>query len=230
MRAEPRRRVLDGVIGATVLLLVQVVVLAAAWFWVSSPGAAPSAGSGQQPAGDAPSPTAAAQPPANLPRDQSWLSDLHAEGSSVVVHGTRLTDVQLSLGDVQTTSAGVQVGSLSATGTVPMADVEALAGSGTRLEYVDADHVRVTREVSFVGRNATATGVATVEPDGQALVITPTSIELPGFGQLGLSAMRSLLAVRQPVHGLPAGVTIRSTQVQPDGLRIELVGSDVAID
>ncbi|MFV0458517.1 MAG: LmeA family phospholipid-binding protein [Actinomycetales bacterium] len=223
-----RHRVRDGLIGAAILLAIQVLMVVAGWFALSDPitsvtgGPPPTAGAqaGSDPDGTAP------DTPDDLTASESWLADLEAGGSSVVFKGTRLDDVDVRLTGLRSGPDGTTIAEVEATGRMPYAELAARLGDGATAEYVDEDHVHVTRPVRLGGRELQVGATATVTAQGRVVTVTPTSVEVSGAG---VPVPRSLLTVRTEIDQLPTGMQITDVTPRDDGVQVHLTGQNVTL-
>lgn len=221
---DGRRRFFDGFVGAVIVLLLQGVLLGAAFFLVSRP-----AGSGDTTGVPTTAPQPEVEPPDDLPRDATWLADLQVTSSALHRGNTPLQDIELAITDVRSESGQVTIGSLRGSATAGFETIAAQVGEDARVSYVDADHLRIERTIQTFRRVFEVAAVATVTPDGRDLVVEPTNVTIAGApgGGLLADATRPFLTVRKPVPGLSEDMTVERASIRPNGLALEFAGSDV---
>lgn len=230
VRPVRRRRLLDGLIGAGITL----VVLAAAvgvflWSISDAPGEGeplsaprPQSTPGPPPAG----------PPVDLAPTEMWLDDLVLHGGSVVLDGSLLRDVRVVGHDVRSGPEGLVAAWMTADATVPFQVVAEEIGGGVVVSAGAGDQAQVVRVVEFGGRDYRVVATGTVEVEGGLLVVEPTSIDIGGPAFLAgviAAIVRELVTIEHEIEGLPVGLLLTDVTVQADGFRAELEGEDVRI-
>ncbi|MBO3094717.1 LmeA family phospholipid-binding protein [Cellulomonas dongxiuzhuiae] len=226
-----RRRLVDGLVGAGVAVLVMVAVVVVAAFALTRPASSkePAAGPTTQadPAGGA--------PPDDLAAGDLWLGGLTLDADTLATPDGTLHDVEVTGEDVRTGASGLVAGALTVDATVPFALVAAQIGPDVRVGPVPGspDEAAVHRTFEGLGRvlDVEATGTVTVRAG--RLVIEPRTIDIggPGFlADLFGALARELVTIEQEIEGMPDGLVLRDVTVQGDGFRAALRGTDVRIE
>lgn len=214
--------------GALIVVLVGLVVVVVAVFALSRPAgtAAPS----QAPT----APATGATPPAGLAPGQTWAGDLSVTGSSVVLKGTALRDVDVKASNLRTGSAGTTMGSLELQAVVPFSELAKRVGGNATVGYRDAHHITIRTQYTALDRAFDVNAVASVAGEGRDLLVTPTSLQLGDStgvaGQALAAAASKLIDTRRPIPGLPEGLEVTGTTVTPNGLAVTLAGTDVTLN
>jgi hypothetical protein len=229
-----RRRVLDGFVGA-VLLLVVLVVLVAVAFWVLSrpagseaapdPGPSPSASA--TPA-EPPEPTA----PADLGPDETWLGAVDLGSPDLVSPDGRLLDVVATAQGVRSGPDGLTAERLRLEATVPFSDVAALLAEDATVSQGEQGLAELRRTVTVLGRTLDVRATATVRAEDGLIVVEPQEIDLGGpdfLAEAAGTAVRELVTIRRPVEGVPPGLELEEVTVQQDGFRTRFTGRDVRL-
>lgn len=231
-QGQSRRRLLDGTIGALVMLGIVVLALLLLWLSMTRPvnndDATPVASSAFPTA----VPSTEATPPPDLAEDEVWLGDISLNASSVIAAGTPLLDVVGTGTDVTSGPDGLMADHVDLTATVPFDVVAAEIGPGATLSAADGGEVRVDTRVEAFGRSLPvgATGTVTVA-DGNLLMV-PTAIDIGGsrfVTDLLGEGLQELVMIEHRIEGLPDGVVLRSVQVVDDGFRTNLTGDDIRL-
>lgn len=132
-----------------------------------------------------------------------------------------LRDVRVPLSDALSGSVrSVPVGELDATAVVSYAELSRLSGDRGLTVVREGDLVRVTGEVTALGRTITASALSSLRLDGNAVVLTAESFEVGNQGvDKALSrVLGKRFDLRVPLKGLPFGLTVRSLRVAPQGV------------
>ena len=153
-------------------------------------------------------------------------SGLSLTDFSAVLTGTQLPLADAARGDV----SSVPVQQLAASGVLPYAELERLAGTGLSLE-ADPQGVRVSGTVRVLGRDVAASAVGAVTLQGDRVVVRPRDIEVAGVRATG-AVSRALagrldLDVRLPT--LPYGVQLTTLRSGPQGLEVSGSARDVLL-
>jgi hypothetical protein len=195
-----------------------------------------SLGSGADPA---PTPTvadspagAAADPPGDLGADETWLGSVDLTSEDVVASEGDLVDVHATGSGVRFGPDGLRADRLDIDATIPFATVAEQVGPDTRVYAVSGGRAGVERTVTLLGRDVTVRATGTVTADGGQLLIEPETVDLggPGFVNSAASALaRTLVTIRQPVPGVPDGMTLTDVTVSGAGFAASLSGTDVSI-
>lgn len=221
----PRRRVLDGLVGALVaLVLLALVVVGALWWWgrsadaptVPDPGAAP--------------PPASA--PDDLGPDETWLADVQLGSGDLRSPDGALSDVTATGTDVRFGPDGMVAGRLDVEATVPFDQVAAGVGAGVTIAPAEDGQASLSRTVEVLGRQVGVVATGTVRAEDGLLVLEPTSIDVGGPDLLARAAadvVNALVTIRQPVEGVPEGLVLREVAVVEDGFRATLAGEGVRL-
>ena len=138
------------------------------------------------------------------------------------------------LTDVRAPQSGpVQVGALTATGTVPYAVVSEASGSAAlQLAPAPDGEVEVTRTVEVAGQSFDVVARARVQARGTRLRIVPTDIQVAGLPSLDdrLSALISdRVALVYEIPDLPSGVQVESVTATEDGFVVRVSGRDLSV-
>ncbi len=194
-----------------------------------------SLGSGATPAPEATGSATAgapADPPADLADDETWLGSVDLRSEDVVAAEGDLVDVRATGSGVRFGSDGLRADRLDIDATIPFATVAEQVGPDTRVYAVSGGRAGVERTVTILGRDVTVRATGTVSADGGQLFIEPETIDLggPSFVDSAASALaRTLVTIRQPVPGVPDGMTLTDVSVSGAGVAATLTGSDVSI-
>ncbi len=192
-------------------------------------------GSGVDPAAPPPSPAPSGgrlDPPPDLGPDETWLGEAELRSEGVVSDDGDLVDVEASGSGVRFGADGLQAARLDLAATLPFPTVAERVGEGVRLYAVSGGRAGVERTASILGRDVTVRATGTVRADRGQLLIEPETVELggPSFVDSAASAIaRSLVTIRQDVPGVPAGLVLRSVDVDAAGFGVRLDGTDVVI-
>ncbi len=138
------------------------------------------------------------------------------------------------LTDVRTPQSGpVQVGALTATGTVPYAVVSRAVGSAElQLAPAPDGEVEVTRTVDVAGQSFDVVARARVQARGARLRIVPTDLQVEGLPRLDdrLSALISeRVALVYDIPDLPSGVQVESVTATEAGFAVRVGGRDLSV-
>jgi len=214
-------------VGATLALLALGLVVT-----VSSLGADASGGAGA-PASTTPTSSAnAAEEPADLADDETWLGAVELRSQDVVSAKGELVDVVATGSGVRFSPTGLTAQRLTIDATIPFATVAEQVGQDVTIYDAGNGTTGVEREVTILGRDLTLVATGTVTADGGQLLIEPETIDLggPSFVDSAVSALaRGLVTIRQDVPGVPEGMSLTAVQVTPEGFDAELTGTDVVI-
>jgi LmeA-like phospholipid-binding len=162
------------------------------------------------------------------------FDDVQVTTPSVKIGTGRADQVSGTAHDVTVPSSGAPtVGSLTARGTIPYAEVVGqVHQDGLRLRAADSGQVQLRRQVSVLGRTYAIVARGRVTAKGDRLLVTPTSFELAGGGGVD-QRLSDLIANRftftYRVHGLPEGVRIDRITAAPDGFVVDASGRDVRL-
>ena len=142
--------------------------------------------------------------------------------------------VSAELTDVRAPQSGpVQVGALTASGTVPY-DVVSRATGSAELQLAPAPdgEVEVTRTVEVAGQSFDVVARARVQARGNRLRIVPTDLQVAGLPSLDdrLSALISdRVAFVYEIPDLPSGVQVESVTATEAGFLVRVSGRDLSV-
>jgi hypothetical protein len=171
-------------------------------------------------------------PPADLTTDETWLGSVELRSQDVVAPEGDLVDVVAKGSGVRFGSAGLRAERLAIDATIPFDTVADQVGQDVTVYDAGSGRAGVQRTVVLLGRPVTVRATGTVTADGGELLIEPETVDLggPSFLDSAASSLaRALVTIRQPVAGVPAGMSLTSVAVTPQGFDATLVGSDVVI-
>lgn len=160
------------------------------------------------------------------------FDSVDVESASVERDGLRAEDLTATASRVSAPSGGpVTVGSLSGEATVTYAEVRRRVGlPGLELEQAGDRRVRLTRDVTVLGRTLSVTAVGRVRAEGRHLRVEATGYELADGGTVG-GDLEALLAdelsVTYPLRDLPDGLSVERITAGPDGFVVVVTGEDV---
>lgn len=182
----------------------------------------------------APSPTASGSEaptrPADLAAEETWLGSVDLRSADVVSADGDLADVVAKGTGVRFSPKGLRAQRLDVDATVPFATVARQVGDDTRVFPAGGGLAGIERKVTLLGRDVTVRATGTVRADGGQLLIEPETVDLggPSFLDSAASALaRALVTIRQPVQGVPEGLSLTSVRVVDDGFAARLTGTDV---
>ncbi len=219
------KQFLLGVLATLVVLAVGVVALLLA---LGSGAGAAAPG----PTGSAAEPGIRADPPDDLADDETWLGAVDLRSEDVVAAEGDLVDVRAEGAGVRFGPDGLRAQRLDLDATIPFDTVAEQVGPDTRVYAVSGGRAGVERTATVLGRELTVRATGTVRADGGELLIEPETVDLggPEFVDSALSAIaRSLVTIRQPVPGVPEGMTLTGVSVSGAGIAASLTGEDVVV-
>ena len=205
-------------------LLVAVLAVIALLVLISSP-------SGGDPGGAPPptSPTpAVTTPPAP---GETRLADVELSSSDVVTADGPLRDVRAVGSGVVLDEDGLTADRLDIEATLPFGTAAEQIGDGVEL-FAAGELTGLRRSIEFLGRTVDIEATGRVSAQDGRLVIEPETVDLGSadwIDQVASAAVRSLITIRHTVTGIPEGMRLEAVQVQPDGFRVDLTGTDVRI-
>nr|NLD41203.1 LmeA family phospholipid-binding protein [Actinomycetales bacterium] len=237
-RPLARRRVWDWLLGALAMLLLLVLAGWIIWMRLTQPvgtaaESAPTVAAGNP--GAATDPFArpgAPTPPASLSVDEVWLGDVSFEAGALVAAGTPFDDVVAHGVDVTSGPNGLVASYLDVTGTVPYHVVEGELPAGTSVGPAGNGEVRIETALEILGRELVVTAQGAVRVESGRIAVDPTAIDLGGpqwLSELLTEIVRELIVIEHEIEGLPEGLTLRTVDVEDDGFRATLVGTDVRV-
>ena len=146
----------------------------------------------------------------------------------------RARAVSAELTDVRAPQSGpVQVGALTASGTVPY-DVVSRASGSAELQLAPAPdgEVEVMRTVEVAGQSFDVVARARVQARGDRLRIVPTDLQVAGLPSLDdrLSALiADRVALVYEIPDLPSGVQVESVAATEGGFVVRVSGRDLSV-
>lgn len=225
MDSMKRRRILDGLIGAAIMLAVIAVVGIIVWLSMSKPSKTPApaehAQSSQPTTGEA---------PVDLGEKDVWIGDLEMQSSSMTLQSSTLEDVEAVATGLLSTEEGVTADYLDVTATVPFEEVTKRLGAGSTIAFGDENIATVERSIQFQGREIQVRASGTVEAIHGLVVVEPTEIDVEGpefISWLATQAARQFVRIEYPIEGLPEQLVLEDVKVQEDGFRTRLTGHGV---
>ena len=147
----------------------------------------------------------------------------------------RARDVRAELTDVRVPPGSqVQIGALSARGTVPYdVVVQATEAPSLRLSAGSGGQVEVARTVDVGGQSFDVVAQARVQARGSRLRLVPTDISIEGGGSLDdqlAALLADRVALTYPVPDLPEGVQVDVVTATKDGFVVRVTGREVSVD
>ncbi len=213
-------------VGSTILVLLLAAGALLLSLGHGAPTAAPSA------TGSSVAPGVRVDPPADLARDETWLGSVDLSGEDLVAEEGDLALVKATGSGVRFGPGGLAAARLDLDVTIPFATVGAQVGPDTRVYAVSGGRAGVERRVTILGRDVTVRATGQVLADGGQLLIRPETVQLggPEFVDSAASAIaRTLVTIRQPVPGVPDGMTLTAVSVSGAGVEARLTGNEVTI-
>jgi DUF2993 family protein len=160
------------------------------------------------------------------------FDDVVIKTPSVRAGTGRAEQVSATARDVHVPSSGAAVvGNLTARGTVPYSEVLHRVGrKGLRLSDAGSGQVRLQRDITVLGQSYAVVARGRVEPRGDRLEVTPTSLQLADGGAVD-ERLSQLLAGRftfsYRLGGLPDGIRIDRIAPDRDGFVVDISGRDL---
>ncbi|MCE1179258.1 MAG: DUF2993 domain-containing protein [Micrococcales bacterium] len=119
---------------------------------------------------------------------------------------------------------------LDADALLSYAEVAAQMGPETTLAAAGPDRVEVRRRIEVLGRQVTVRAEGAVRAQDGLVVMEPEEVGLADAEGLPLPpAVTRLVTVRQPVTGLPDGLTLTRVTADANGIHAHLEGTDVPL-
>lgn len=139
------------------------------------------------------------------------------------------------LTDVRAPKSGpVQVGALTARGTVPYDVVSRAVGSpSVQLASAPGGEVEVTRTIEVAGQSFDVVARARVQARGDRLRIVPTDLQVAGLPSLDdrLAALISdRVALVYDIPDLPSGVRVERVTATDGGFEVRVTGRDLSMN
>jgi hypothetical protein len=145
----------------------------------------------------------------------------NADGGKV-----QLARVHADLHGVRHHGDGITVDSISGDGLITYAAVTE-AAKPMRVEFGGSGLVRITAEVTVLGRELTASASGRPRIDGETLVITPEKVNTSETGDAGLAA-RAVPDIRVALRDIPPNLII-TLDPRADGIHFSFRGNDVTL-
>jgi hypothetical protein len=162
------------------------------------------------------------------------FDDVRVTTPAVRIGTGRADQVSGAARDVKVPSSGpATAGHITAHGTIPYAEVlEQVNQPGLQLRDAGSGEVALMRRVSVLGRAYSVVARGHVEPDGNRLLVTPTSLQLADGGVVdeqlsGLITDRFTFSYR--FRGLPAGIHVDRITPSHAGFVVDVSGRDVRL-
>lgn len=160
------------------------------------------------------------------------FDSVDVESASVERDGLRAEDLTATGSQVSAPSGGpVTARSLTGEATVTYAEVLRRVGlPGLALEQAGDRRVRLTRDVTVLGRTLSVTAVGRVHAEGRRLRVEPTRYELADGGTVGgdlEAVLADEFAVTYPLRELPDGLSVERITAGRDGFVVRVTGEDV---
>lgn len=216
---------LTGLVGT--LLIAGVLVLAV--FSGIGGGSDPEGPTGPPTLSRVPVPSGPA--PTSVGAGETWLGDVALSSSAVLTSDGPLRDVHADGTGVSLTADGLRAQRLEITATLPFETAAEQIGDGIELFPV-GELAGLRRTVELLGRQLDIEATGRVSAEGGQLLIEPETVNLGSFewiDRVGSAAVRSFVTIRHTVTGIPDGMRLNEVQVEPEGFRVDLSGSDVRI-
>jgi hypothetical protein len=162
------------------------------------------------------------------------FDDVRVTTTAVRIGTGRADQVSGTVRDVTVPSSGpATAAQLNARGTIPYAEVLAQVNRpGLQLRAAGSGKVEVRQRVSALGQTYSVVAQARVEPKGNRLLVTPTSLQLAGGGAVDAqlsSLINDRFTLSYRIGGLPAGVHIDRITPAPGGFVVDVSGRDVRL-
>jgi hypothetical protein len=121
---------------------------------------------------------------------------------------------------------GVRIDSIRGDGLITYAALSDAAKPMT-VDFGGSGLVRITAEVTVLGRDLTASASGRPHIEGQTLVIKPEKVSTSETGDAGAAA-RAVPEIRVPIRDIPANLII-TLDPQADGVHFSFTGSGVQL-
>jgi hypothetical protein len=180
-----------------------------------------------------PASTPAAEAPADLKVDETWLGTVALSSDDVVTADGQLLDVRASGSGVRFSPTALRAQRLDLDATVPFDTVAAQVGPDVTISPAAGGLAAIERTLTLLGRDVTVTATGSVTADGGQLLIEPETVDLGGpdfLDSAASSLARSLVTIRRPVPGVPEGMALTDVDVTDAGFAARLSGTDVTVD
>jgi hypothetical protein len=180
-----------------------------------------------------PASTPAAEAPADLKVDETWLGTVALSSDDVVTADGQLVDVRASGSGVRFSPTALRAQRLDLDATVPFDTVAAQVGPDVTISPAAGGLATIERTLTLLGRDVTVKATGSVTADGGQLLIEPETVDLGGpdfLDSAASSLARSLVTIRRPVPGVPEGMALTDVDVTDAGFAARLSGTDVTVD
>lgn len=189
--------------------------------------------SGTTDQGTTPTSSASTAPrPTSVAKGETWLGVVDFNSSEVLTDGGGFVDVDAKGSGVTVSDKGIRADRLDLIATLPWAAAASQVGDGVELYAAGSGQAGLSRTVELLGQKVPVKAAGVVRAEAGLLVIEPKTIDLQGpdwLDSVASAAARSLVTIRQPVQGVPAGMQLTDVKVIPDGFRATLTGTNVTI-
>lgn len=175
--------------------------------------------------------SAATSAPATAAEGETRLADVELTSSEVVTSDGPLRDVRAVGSGVTLREDGLSADRLEIVATLPFETAAAQIGDGVEL-FAAGELTGLRRSIEILGRRIDIEATGRVSAQDGRLVIEPETVDLGSadwIDQIASAAVRSLVTIRHTVTGIPEGMLLETVQVQPEGFRVDLTGTDVRI-
>lgn len=169
--------------------------------------------------------------PTTAAEGETRLADVELTSSDVVTSDGPLRDVRAVGSGVALSQEGLSADRLEIVATLPFETAAAQIGDGVEL-FAVGELTGLRRSIEILGRTLDIEATGRVSAQDGRLVIEPETVDLGSaewIDQIASAAVRSLVTIRHTVTGIPEGMLLETVQVEPDGFRVDLTGSDVRI-
>ncbi|HZE66107.1 MAG TPA: DUF2993 domain-containing protein [Sporichthyaceae bacterium] len=138
----------------------------------------------------------------------------------------RIARLHADLHGVRRHGDGVSADSISGDGLITYAAVNE-AAAPLNVEFGGNGLVRITAEVTVLGRELTASAYGHPRIEGETLVVKPEKVSTSETGDAGLAA-RAVPDIRVPLRDIPPNLII-TLDPQADGIHFSFTGDDVQL-
>lgn len=169
-----------------------------------------------------------AAPPSDLASGEAWLPGVDLRSARLFSDGRDLRDVHVTGSGARVAKDGtITADRLELDAVVPFAAVEQEVGRGLRLAPAEDGMVAVRMPLGVLGRTIDLSAVARVTAEGDRIAVDP--VRVVGGGDLVGGAVERLPAIRRPVPGLPAGMSLTRVAVTDAGFAVHATGENVTV-
>jgi hypothetical protein len=161
------------------------------------------------------------------------FDDVSVRARSVPAGDGRADQLVARLRGVRVPSSGpVRVESLTASGTVPYAEVaQALDVPSLRLSRATGGQLRVSRDVEVLGQRFSVAARARVEAQDGRVRLVATAVEVGGrtVDEQLSRLLVDRMSISYRVPGLPRGVRLQRVTAAATGFRVHLTGQNAVL-